>query len=286
MRTATCLLRTICLFGCVIAAPLPQLAHADQPARATRQSSVFLVWNPLSRDLLDQYRGGFVDISGIKISVGLERMVIVQPLTLTIPDFTSLPLKGSAGAVSVQGPGPIAVTVDPISVNVPAINVQMAQPNPLPTGGVSRLASPVQVSIINPSSTPGTSGHQAAASLASTARAQVTSTAPANVGPQPAAANASLPPSPAQASAPNVASASSSPGGVTVASVIQNGPGNFITSDVLRNLGPGAILVQNTLNDQVIQGLTVINAQVSGLGSLIRSDVFSNLHLTLRGFGR
>jgi hypothetical protein len=228
-------------------------AYADQQARATRQTSVFLVWDPLSPELLDQYRGGFVDISGIKISFGLERWVgvndqFVQSLTLTIPDLTSLPLKGSAGAVSVQGPGAIEVHVNPISVNVPPITVPPitvppitvppSQPSPPPTGSqpVSGMESPPQVSS-----------------------------------------------NPAGTSARNVPSASSPPGAVTV---IQNGPGNFITSDVLRNLGPGGILVQNTLNDQVIQGLTVINAQVSGLGALIRHDVFSNLHLTLRGFGR
>jgi len=93
--------------------------------------------------------------------------------------------------------------------------------------------------------------------------------------------------SPAQASVPSAAGASLSPGAVTVASVIQNGPGNVVTPEVLRNLGPGVLtVVQNTLNNQTIQGLTIINAQVSGLGSLIRNDVFSNLHLTLKGFGR
>jgi hypothetical protein len=161
--------------------------------------------------------------------------------------------------VSVQGPGAIAVHVNPISVNVPVnvppIHVQQLSPPPAGGQPVSGMASPAQVSDISPSSGSGTSGQQAAAGAA--------------------AAGAAAP-------LPSPPSASSS-GAVTL---IQNGPGNFITSDVLRNLGPGAILVQNTLNDQVIQGLTVINAQVSGLGSLIRSDVFSNLHLTLRGFGR
>jgi hypothetical protein len=257
---------------------------------------VFLVWDPLSQELLDQYRGGFVDISGIKISIGLERMVwvndeLVQSLTLTFPDLTSLPLKGSAGAVSVQGPGPIAVRVDPISVNVPPINVQPAQAGPQPTSSqpVSGMASPPQVNNISPSAIPGTSGQQAAAGSASAAPAQVASTLPASIGSQPSSAPQGPAPlsSSVQTSVPSVTSASSSPGAVSVASVRQNGSGNVITPDVLRNLGPGVLtVVQNTLNDQSIRGLTIINTQVSGLGSLIRSDVFSNLHLTLRGFGR
>ncbi len=246
---------------------------------------MFVVWDPLSRDLLDQYRGGFVDLSGIKISFGLERMVwvndqLVQSLTLTFPDLTSLPLKGSAGAVSVQGPGPIAVTVDPVKVNVPPINVQVAparaSPQPVsgqPVSGVSGMANPPQVSSVNPSSTPSTPGQQAGAGSAGAGAAQV--------------AASTVPTSPAQASVPSAAGASLSPGAVTVASVIQNGPGNVVTPEVLRNLGPGVLtVVQNTLNNQTIQGLTIINAQVSGLGSLIRNDVFSNLHLTLKGFGR
>jgi hypothetical protein len=76
-------------------------------------------------------------------------------------------------------------------------------------------------------------------------------------------------------------------GGSSVASVIQNGPGNIVAPDVLRNLGPGTLsVIQNTLDNQTIQGLTVINAQLSGLRTVLRQDVLSNLQINLKGAGR
>lgn len=63
--------------------------------------------------------------------------------------------------------------------------------------------------------------------------------------------------------------------GASVA-LIQSGAGNT----VLNNVGPAAIgtVIQNTLNGQQIQGLTVINATVNSL-SVLRS---LNLQNSLR----
>jgi hypothetical protein len=251
MSAATCsrLLRAIRLLGCIIAALPIATAYADPDPRLTRQGSVFLGWEPLSAEALDRLRGGFVDLSGIKISFGLQRMVwlngeLVQSLALNVPDLGSL-RKGSIGAVSVQGPPPVtpvpvsaAIATQPGAVTQPqsaAVQATPAQPQPTPV----QPTTPAVQSSLAPTSTASAAG----------------------------------------------GSTSVLPGSVT--SVIQNGPGNVVMPDVLKNLGPGVFtVVQNSLNGQTIQGLTVVNAQVSGLGSVLRNNTFLDLHLTLRGAGR
>jgi hypothetical protein len=52
---------------------------------------------------------------------------------------------------------------------------------------------------------------------------------------------------------------------ITEASVVQNGFGNQVGTSV-RSQVSGGTLIQNTLNDQTIQTLTVINAGVNSLG--------------------
>jgi hypothetical protein len=319
---------------CLVAGALPIcLANAGQPSRPPDQASVFLMWQPLSAEILDRQRGGFVDISGITVSVGLERMVLingqlVQSLTLTIPDLTSLPSKGSAGGVSVQGPG--AITVPAVEVHVPQIAVNVGSPSSTSAPAqpasqqqqTSALSSPQPVGTISPGSASGalpptstavTGGVAPASSPPPGGAAQVAN-APlpsavspvsgqtgaggsGNVAQQPGAAT----PAPAPAANPSavqqqlagssqpgsVRVASPQPGGVIAASVIQNGPGNVVTPDVMRNLGPSVLtVVQNTLNNQRIQGMTVMNIDVSGIRNLIRNDVLSTLNITLRGFGR
>ena len=49
--------------------------------------------------------------------------------------------------------------------------------------------------------------------------------------------------------------------------LIQSGGGNFVDPSILANLNGGTI-IQNTLNDQQIQTLTVVNAGVNSLGLL------------------
>lgn len=251
--TRSRLLLALCLLGCALAAGSGGRAHADPDPRLVRPGSVFLVWEPLGADALDRLRGGFVDLSGIKISFGLERMVwvngeLMQSLTLTVPDLTSL-RKGSIGAVSVQGPVVSPVSVDPAPVR--------AEPVASP---VVSAAESVQVA--------------AAKQPGAVSQSQ---TVPAQASPTPISNNAPV--------STVVTSGGATP--TTIASVVQNGPGNVVMPEVLRNLGPGVFsVVQNSLNGQTIQGLTTINAQVSGLGSLLRDNTFLDLHLTLRGAGR
>lgn len=46
--------------------------------------------------------------------------------------------------------------------------------------------------------------------------------------------------------------------------IVQNGPGNFVGSNVQSQLATGTV-IQNSFNDQNIQALTIINAGVNSL---------------------
>jgi hypothetical protein len=228
------LLRVIALLGCSMAMLPVANTYAEPDFRLTRQGSVFLAWEPLDTEALDRLRGGYVDLSGIKISFGLERMVwingeLMQSLALTVPDLASL-RKGSIGAVSVQGSAPAASL--PVVVATQPVVVSPASPAAQATQATQSSPAPASTAIASGGST-----------------------------------SAVLP--------------------LSAASVVQNGPGNIVMPEVLKNLGPGVFtVVQNSLNGQTIQGLTVVNAQVSGLGSILRNNTFLDLHLTLRGAGR
>jgi hypothetical protein len=66
-------------------------------------------------------------------------------------------------------------------------------------------------------------------------------------------------------------------------SVVQNGPGNTISQSVLDNLGPGmATIIQNSLDNQAIRGVTTINATVSGVSALGLTEALSSLNFQLR----
>lgn len=227
------------------------IARADPEHSRHPTASVFVVWEPLSATALDRMRGGFIDLTGLKISFGLERMVfvngeLVQSLTFTVPDLTSL-RKGSIGAVSVQGP---------------------ATPH-------APLAAPAGTLVSTPTSFTAQPVGEAVGTVSSPS-----ASAPAASTLQQAQAAASSLPTPASSVATTVA-----PG--AAASVVQIGPGNVVMPEVLNNLGPGVLtVVQNSLNGQAIQGLTVLNARVSGIGDFMRNSTLMDLRLTIRGAGR
>lgn len=228
-------------------------ARAEQGRTNLPAASVFLVWEPLSAAALDRMRGGFVDLSGLKISFRLERMVfvngeLVQSLTFTVPDLTSL-RKGSIGSVSVQGPAtPFVPPAPPANAGAFAAEPAVAPPA-VASAGTSPPAAEAAV--------PAASTLQQAQAAASTLPTPASSVAPTTVAPGAAA------------------------------SVVQIGPGNVVMPEVLNNLGPGVLtVVQNSLNGQAIQGLTVLNAQVSGIGDFLRNSALMDLRLTIRGAGR
>jgi hypothetical protein len=69
--------------------------------------------------------------------------------------------------------------------------------------------------------------------------------------------------------------------------VIQNGGGNNLGQSVLQSFGPGLLtVIQNSLDNQLIQGRTVINTTISGVGSLGLSETISALNVQTRGAAR
>lgn len=243
-RTITC---ALCLLLGAMGLATGRIACAD--AGRAVPGSILRARTPLPDEALDRVRGGFVDLSGLTISFGLQRQVwvngeLMQSLTFTVPDLLSL-RKGSIGAVSVQGPAaPQLAAVPP--------GVAPATVLPPPTSASTAASGPA---------------------------AQVAAPAASSLQDAVAAAPAAPPPS------------SGSVGAVvaptSAASIVQVGPGNTVKPEVLSSFGPGVLtVVQNSLNSQAIQGITVLNAHVSGLGAFLRNSTFLDLQFTLRGAGR
>ena len=69
--------------------------------------------------------------------------------------------------------------------------------------------------------------------------------------------------------------------------LVQNGPGNSLGQSVLQSFGPGMLtILQNSLDNQLIQGRTIINTTISGVGSLGLGGTISALNVQLRGAAR
>ena len=69
--------------------------------------------------------------------------------------------------------------------------------------------------------------------------------------------------------------------------LVQNGPGNSVAQSVLQSFGPGMLtIIQNSLDNQLIQGRTIINTTISGVGSLGLGGTISALNVQLRGATR
>ena len=66
------------------------------------------------------------------------------------------------------------------------------------------------------------------------------------------------------------------------AGIVQNGLGNFVDPNLHSQLAPGTV-VQNSLNDQRIQTLTVINTGVNSLGLLKNLNTQNNLKDAILG---
>jgi hypothetical protein len=66
--------------------------------------------------------------------------------------------------------------------------------------------------------------------------------------------------------------------------VVQNGPNNTVSQSVMDSLGAGGVatIIQNSLDNQAIRGVTTINATVSGASSLGLTEALSSLNFQLR----
>jgi hypothetical protein len=66
-------------------------------------------------------------------------------------------------------------------------------------------------------------------------------------------------------------------------SVVQNGPNNSVSQTVLDNLGKSGVatIIQNSLDNQAIRGVTTINASVSGTAGLGLGEALNSLNFQL-----
>jgi hypothetical protein len=234
------------LLGVMVLAP-GRVAGAET-GRAV-PGSILRAWAPLPDEALDRVRGGFVDLGGLTISFGLQRQVWVNGELMQSLTFTVPDL------LSLRKGSIGAVSVQgPVTPQLAAVPPAVAPATLLPPASASTAASaPVAQQVAAP----------AASSL------------------QDAVAAAPAAPPPSTGSVGAVVAPTSA------ASIVQVGPGNTVKPEVLSNFGPGVLtVVQNSLNSQAIQGITVLNAHVSGLGAFLRNSTFLDLQFTLRGAGR
>jgi hypothetical protein len=69
--------------------------------------------------------------------------------------------------------------------------------------------------------------------------------------------------------------------------LIQNGAGNSVGQSVLQSLVPGMLtVIQNSLDNQLVQGQTIINTTISGVGSMGMSETISALNVQTRNAAR
>ena len=114
-----------------ICAKVMSLALLALPLASTADDVVFLPSKALSDQELDTLRGGFFDVAGFKISLGIERSVlinneVVTSTVLQIPDLGALIGRGP-GAATLTGPRVSVVQNGPGNVFNPAVLQSLGQ---------------------------------------------------------------------------------------------------------------------------------------------------------------
>lgn len=101
------------------------VAFLALPLASAADDVVFLYSQAISAQELDDLRGGFLDAGGLKISLGIERAVlinneVVTSTVLQIPDLGALTGRG-AGAATLTGPQVSVVQNGPGNTVDPAV---------------------------------------------------------------------------------------------------------------------------------------------------------------------
>ena len=263
-----------------IAAAITFAVASLEPAR-TGAADLWANRKAVSDEQLDNMRGGFEAPNGLQISFGIERAVfvngeLVAATRLVVANLPNL-LKGGAAskqalanAFTVVQNGPNnSVENQPAPASVAASPSAAAVPTPSTSTPATVSAAPVAAPM-PPSAVTSATG--APSTSAAVSAAPATSSAAASAGaPSTSAAAVSAAPVGATTSSTTAsagANAAASSGGVQ--SVQFNGQ-----TMVLPN--PTAIVtaVQNTLNNQVIQTRTSIDATLNSL-SFLRSGAFAD----------
>lgn len=191
----------------------------------------------MNDDALGEMRGGFVTPDGLQISFGIERAIFVNGELVTM---TTLNLGNLGATITSQVQGEVPKAGDIIASTNATVGAATG------TGA-------------------GTSANTTSSDSATGAAASTVVSTSATVNEIPVVTTASA--TGAAASSGNAVANSGSLQATTVAdgmTVIQSGAGNVIASSLPSAAAIGTI-VQNTLNDQKIQNITVVNASVNSM---------------------
>ncbi|WP_147384004.1 hypothetical protein [Noviherbaspirillum sedimenti] len=223
------------------------VAHAGT-SDSSAQSSI-QDWVAVDSTVLEQMRGGFDIAPGLKISFGIERVVnlngaLQTAIRIEIPDASKL--------VQAQQSSAVSPTAGP------------APSTPAVTPASASIAAPATPTALAAPATP----------IASAAPATPIASA------APATPTASAAPA-AQASAASLQVATNLGNGA--ATLIQHGPGNTFAPGLLAQAA-GATFIQNSVNNQTIQSVTIINAATNSLELLKGANLQSTLFDALTQF--
>lgn len=243
------------------------------------ESSIFGEALAMSDATLSEMRGGFTTTSGLQIAFGIERAVYVNGALISTTSISVLNLGNLTPNVPTAADITAGVNVPTAAditagVNVPTAADITASVN-VPTA--AELSAPViaalpQINVGTPvagGSVPSTAASPSATSASAAPVSNAVST------PASSSASAAVAPVVTPAISAGVASTSSSnatssiqtpsvtttPGSVAL---IQTGGGNIVVPAAFSASSAGTV-VQNSLNDQKIQSLTVVNATVNSM---------------------
>lgn len=197
----------------------------------------------MNDNTLNDIRGGFTTTSGLQIAFGIERAVyvngdLISTTSLNVVNLGNLPTVSSLPDVSKSVPDAAALT-NSIASALPQANGQAN--NDAGASGASQPSAtgsgaPVANSAATVTNNPSTTGSTAAAANA-TAQVASSATVPGNKLPDTSSASLAL---------------------------IQSGTGNTLQSGSIPASAVGTV-IQNSLNNQKIQNITVISATVNSM---------------------
>ena len=260
-----------------------------QPARAALEISDEFA--PVAMSDLDQMRGGFDNGSGVILSLGIERVIFVNgvpvaTISIQLPDVQNI--RADAAALAAAARADAAAQADAAKINATNL-AEVARADAAALGTAARTDAAAQVAAAtgraqgNPA--PSQPGDPAASSGAPSNASAGAQSAPHNSTTggllQPLNANASQ--SVASNTSAGLQSGQPQPGSAqpvattnavisqNFVTVIQNGIGGSVSTSQLQQAPAFTSIIQNSLNNQVIRGVTVINASLNGVLGLART---------------
>jgi hypothetical protein len=256
----------------------PIVAESGTPATTLAELTAT---SPLDESLavndaaLNEMRGGFLTGNGLQISFGIERAIYINGALVTVTSLNIIDLTRIAVALNPAVPTTIASTEGIAALASGAGPSALQQTVAALSDTLSAAAPPATsaAAATSPAETANSVAVSPSVSDASVAAATTTNLPTATV---PQTTSTSTSASTSAQSAPAVVA--TSPVTVTTGSValIQSGDGNLAPANVVLPSALGAI-IQNSLDNQKIQTVTVVNATVNSLEILKSQNLHSSI---------